>query len=40
MQDYVKGVADFFVTTGNIPNALDSYDAVVDPSFLEAASKL
>lgn len=40
VQAYVKGVADFFVSTGNIPRALDSYDAAVDPSFLEAASKL
>lgn len=40
VQAYLKSVADFFVTTGNIPKSLDSYDAAVDPSFLVAASKL
>lgn len=40
LQAYLKGVADFFVTTGNIPSALDGYDAAVDASYLEAASKL
>lgn len=40
LQAYLKGVADFFVSTGNIPSALDSYDGVVDSSYLEAASKL
>lgn len=40
LQAYLKGVADFFVTTGNIPAALDSYDGAVDASYLEAASKL
>lgn len=40
LQTFVKGVADFFVSTGNIPSALDSYDDAVDPSYLEAASKL
>ncbi|NTT84964.1 taurine ABC transporter substrate-binding protein [Tabrizicola fusiformis] len=39
LQAYLKSVADFFVTTGNIPAALDSYDGVVDASYLEAASK-
>lgn len=40
LQAYLKSVADFFVASGNIPSALDSYDGVVDASFLEAASKL
>lgn len=40
LQAYLKSVADFFVTTGNIPAALDSYDGAVDASYLEAASKL
>lgn len=39
VQKYLKEVADFFVTTGNIPKALPSYDAVVDASFLAAAAK-
>jgi len=40
LQAYLKSVADFFVSTGNIPKALDSYDGVVDASYLQAASKL
>ncbi|GGO39114.1 taurine ABC transporter substrate-binding protein [Gemmobacter aquaticus] len=40
VQAYLKSVADFFVSTGNIPASLESYDAAVDPSFLVAASKL
>lgn len=40
LQSFLKEVADFFVSTGNIPKALDSYDGVVDASYLEAASKL
>ena len=40
LQAYLKSVADFFVTTGNIPKALDSYDSVVDASYLQAAAKL
>lgn len=40
VQAYLKGVADFFVASGNIPSALDSYEGVVDASYLEAASKL
>lgn len=40
LQAFLKEVADFFVSTGNIPAALDSYDAVVDATYLEAASKL
>lgn len=40
LQAFLKEVADFYVTTGNIPAALDSYDSSVDASYLEAASKL
>lgn len=40
LQTFLKEVADFYVTTGNIPAALDSYDGAVDASYLEAASKL
>ncbi|WP_349039528.1 ABC transporter substrate-binding protein [Pseudotabrizicola sp. 4114] len=40
LQAYLKSVADFFVASGNIPAALDSYDGVVDASFLQAASEL
>jgi taurine transport system substrate-binding protein len=40
LQSFLKEVADFFVSTGNIPSALDSYDGVVDASYLESASKL
>lgn len=40
VQAFLKDVADFFVATGNIAAALDSYDAAVDASYLEAASKL
>ncbi|AXQ95722.1 ABC transporter substrate-binding protein [Cereibacter azotoformans] len=39
VQTYLKEVADFFVSTGNIPQALPSYDAVVKPEFLAAAAK-
>jgi taurine transport system substrate-binding protein len=40
LQTYLKEVADFFVSTGNIPAALNSYDGAVDASYLIAASKL
>lgn len=40
LQSFLKEVGDFFVSTGNIPSALDSYEGVVDASYLEAASKL
>lgn len=40
LQSFLKEVADFFVSTGNIPSALESYDGVVDATYLEAASKL
>lgn len=40
LQAYLKEVADFFVATGNIPAALDSYEGAVDASYLNAASAL
>lgn len=40
LQSYLKEVADFFVSTGNIPAALDTYEGAVDSSYLTAASKL
>lgn len=40
LQSFLKEVADFFVSTGNIPSSLDSYEGAVDASYLEAASKL
>lgn len=40
LQTYLKEVADFFVSTGNIPAALDSYEGAVDASHLKAASEL
>ena len=40
LQTYLKEVADFFVSTGNIPAALDSYDGAVDADYLKAASEL
>lgn len=40
VQAYLKDVADFFVSTGNIPVALPSYDAAVDATILKAASEL
>lgn len=39
VQSFLKEVADFFVSTGNIPSALPSYEAVVDASFLQAVAK-
>ena len=40
LQTYLKEVADFFVSTGNSPAALDSYDGAVDADYLKAASEL
>jgi taurine transport system substrate-binding protein len=34
VQSLSKGIADFYVSKGNIPSALDSYDSTVDASFL------
>lgn len=36
--DYMKGVADVFAASGNIPAALDSYASAVDPEPLRAAT--
>ncbi len=38
VQDVMKQQMDFFVEQGEIPEALDSYDAFVNTSFLEAIS--
>lgn len=37
-QTFLKEVADFFVSTGNIPSARDTYDGAVDASHLQAAA--
>ncbi|MBI1383859.1 MAG: taurine ABC transporter substrate-binding protein [Rhizobiales bacterium] len=34
---FVKGVADFFVSTGNIPSARDSYESAINTGPLQAA---
>lgn len=39
-QEFMKGVADVFAGAGSIDAALDSYEAHVDASYLEAASKM
>ncbi|WP_210529184.1 taurine ABC transporter substrate-binding protein [Rubellimicrobium arenae] len=38
VQEYMKGVADVFQSSGNIPAAMDSYDATVDLEPLKAAT--
>ncbi|MCB2141059.1 MAG: ABC transporter substrate-binding protein [Rhodobacteraceae bacterium] len=40
VQSYLKGVADVFATTGNIPNVLPSYDAAVNAAPLTAAGAI
>ena len=40
VQTILKEVGDFFVETGNIPAARESYESAVNASFLEAASKM
>jgi taurine transport system substrate-binding protein len=37
-QTFLKEVADFFVSTGNIPAARDTYEGAIDASHLKAAS--
>jgi taurine transport system substrate-binding protein len=37
LQQFLKEVGDFFVSTGNIPSARDSYEGAANVSFLEAA---
>ncbi len=39
-QKFLKQVADFFVNQDIIPSARDGYEGAVDPSYLEAASKM
>jgi taurine transport system substrate-binding protein len=38
VQDYIQGVAGVFVEAGSIPQALDSYEATVNPEPLRAAT--
>ncbi|TNJ44787.1 ABC transporter substrate-binding protein [Phaeobacter sp. B1627] len=38
VQDFMVGVAGVFATAGSIPQALDSYDASVDASYLSAVA--
>lgn len=40
LQSFVKEVADFFAEQGNIDRALDSYDGVIDASFMTSAAAL
>ncbi|MEM1385363.1 MAG: ABC transporter substrate-binding protein [Pseudomonadota bacterium] len=40
LQTFLKEVGDFFVETGNIPEARDSYEGAANASFLEAANQL
>jgi len=40
VQTYLKGVADVFAKTGNIPNVLPSYDAAVNAEPLKAAGAM
>ncbi|MFV0359317.1 ABC transporter substrate-binding protein [Tropicimonas sp.] len=40
MQDYMLGVARVFEETGSIPRALDSYNAAVDTTYLQAAGEM
>ncbi len=37
LQEFMAGVGDVFVEAGGIPQALDSYDAAVNPEPLRAA---
>ena len=40
LQDFIKGVADFFAANGNLAEALDSYEGVVNASYMQAASEM
>ncbi|QHQ34903.1 ABC transporter substrate-binding protein [Algicella marina] len=40
VQTFLKEVGDFFVETGNIPAARDSYESAADISFLQSASEM
>jgi len=37
-QTFLKEVADFFVSTGNIPAARDTYEGAIDASHLKSVS--
>lgn len=40
LQAFIKDVADFFVAQGTIDSALDSYEGVVNPTYLQAAADM
>jgi taurine transport system substrate-binding protein len=40
LQEFIKNVADFFVAQGTIESALDSYEGVVNASYMEAAADM
>lgn len=40
LQTFLKGVADFFAANGNLPAALDSYDGVVNITYMQMASEM
>jgi len=40
LQTFLKGVADFFAANGNLPAALDSYEGVVNTSYMRMASDM
>ncbi|MCC5971227.1 MAG: ABC transporter substrate-binding protein [Pararhodobacter sp.] len=40
LQEFIKTVADFFVAQGTIDSALDSYEGVVNISYMEAAADM
>jgi taurine transport system substrate-binding protein len=40
LQAFLKGVADFFAANGNLPAALDSYEGVVNTTYMEMAAEM
>jgi len=40
LQAFLKEVADFFAANGNLPAALDSYDGVVNVTYMQRASEM
>lgn len=40
LQSFIKGVADFFAANGNLPAALDSYDGVVNVTYMQRAAEM
>jgi len=40
LQTFLKGVADFFAANGNLPAALDSYEGVVNATYMQMASEM